>query len=364
MITLFPGYPSVGQKLEEFNGVGPGFDAWRIFLSISVLFLHTFFVCYGRQSEVATNLGYYGRPFFVAILPIFFGLSGFLVAASAERATGVLAFLWFRVVRLVPALAVETTLAAIILGPIVTTMLLRDYFSDRHFYAYFGNIIGRVKYNLPGVFAESLEPGIVNLNLWTLHAELACYIIMALAIFFGLLKKRKLLLGLWISVTVFMAAWNIRTSIFEGSSLYPTTIFVYSFCSCVVAYLWRDAIPVSGKLATLALLIYLGLVYLPQTVFLVIPLLTYIMIYVGLSSALKLKMPGDYSYGIYLYSFVITQTIAWMLPTWRVWWFIFPAALIASVFVSVFSWHLIERPSLRLKRLAKVTKQLKPAASQ
>lgn len=341
---------SAKDRLDKFGGIGPGFDAWRLSLSIMVMFLHTFFVCYGRYSEISSALGYYGRPVFVATLPIFFGLSGFLVAASAERTSSVFRFLWLRVLRLVPALAVETTLAALILGPLLTTLPLSEYFTHKTFFAYFGNIVGRVRYALPGVFEDSLEPGIVNLNLWTLHAELECYAIMAAAIIAGLIRRRNLALALWLAATACLAAWNVITGEFETGSVYPTSIFTYSFCTCVVAYAWRDRVPLDRRMFIGAILLYCAIVYLPQTVFLVVPLLAYIMIYVGLSPRLAMKVPGDYSYGIYLYSFVITQAVASFVPNAQHWWAVFPAALVPTIGVAALSWHYIEKPCLRFKK--------------
>jgi peptidoglycan/LPS O-acetylase OafA/YrhL len=349
---MFEG-PTAKDRLDHFNGSGPGFDAWRLALSILVVFLHTFIVCYGRGAEISEAVGNIGRPVFMALLPIFFGLSGFLVAASAVRTDSVTKFLFFRATRLVPALAVETTLAALILGPLVTTVALADYFTDKRFFAYFGNIIGRVRYELPGVFEASPEPGVVNLNLWTLHAELECYAIMAAAIVFGVIKRRNLLLGFWLTATVALAAWNAAYSTFEAKSLYPTSVFVYSFCTCVVAYVWRDKIVLRRSFFLAAIAVYCALVYLPQTVFLVIPLLCYIMIYVGLSERFRLPtwISGDYSYGTYLYSFVFQQLVVTALPEWRHWWLVFPLSLALTMVFAVASWHMVEKPALKMKAI-------------
>jgi peptidoglycan/LPS O-acetylase OafA/YrhL len=352
LLSIFGG-PSAEEKLALYGGTGPGFNFWRFSLSTLVLFLHTFFVCYGVKAEISHAVGSIGRPIFMALLPVFFGLSGFLVAGSAIRTRNVATFLSFRALRLIPALAVETTLAALVLGPLMTAVPLSEYFTDKQFFAYFGNIIGRVRFELPGVFADSPVPSIVNMNLWTLHAELECYALMAIAIICGVLKRRVLALSLWAVVTIALTAWNARTGDFEPQSLYPTSIFVYSFCTCVVAFLWCDKIPVNRALFLAVVATYGVLVYLPQTVFLVIPLLAYLMIYVGLSPLLNFRFlqRGDYSYGIYLYGFVIQQTLVSAFPAIGHWWIIFPLALFGTVCVSALSWHTIEKPALRLKQV-------------
>ena len=355
MFTYFQG-PSAGDKLDKFGGIGPGFDFWRFLLATLIIFLHTFFVCYGRLAEISLNVstGAIARPIWLAVLPVFFGLSGFLVAGSALRTNSIAVFLTFRVLRLVPALAVETTLAALILGPLVTTVSLSEYFTHTQFFAYFGNIVGRVRFQLPGVFENSPEPGIVNLNLWTLHAELECYASMAIAIILGLLRRRMIALSLWILATVCMAIWNAFDGTFEPNKfLYPTSVFTYSFCTGVVAFLWRDKILIHRGLFGMATAAYCLLVFFPQTVFVAIPLLMYVMIYVGLSPQLNFRMisRGDYSYGMYLYSFVVQQSLSIIFPQTRHWWIIFPMSLAITIAISMASWHYIEKPALGLKRL-------------
>ena len=100
-----------------------------------------------------------------ALVGAFFALSGFLVAGSALRTKSVRVFLSFRVLRIVPALMTEVALSALVLGPIVTVKPLAQYFSGAEFYQYFGNILGLVRYPLPGVFANNPRANFVNANL-------------------------------------------------------------------------------------------------------------------------------------------------------------------------------------------------------
>jgi peptidoglycan/LPS O-acetylase OafA/YrhL len=358
---------SAKDVMDRHGGLGPGFDLWRFSLSTLVMVLHTFIVCYGVNSEIAHKVGSIGRPVFTALLPIFFGLSGFLVAGSALR-TNIPRFFLNRALRLVPALAVETTLAALILGPIVTTVALTDYFTTREFFAYFGNIVGRVRYELPGVFEANPHPKIVNMNLWTLHAELECYAIMMAAMLLGFVNRRRIALGLWVAVTVALIIWNALTGQFEPPAvLYPTPVFVYSFCTGVIAYLWRDWIPINRAPLLVVAGAYVVLVYLPQTVFVNVILLTYVMIYVGVTpqrSFDAIARGGDYSYGIYLYGFVIQQTVYLLLPWVREWWLHFPVSFALTLAFAVASWHVIEKPALRLKHWrTKPSRSIAPASA-
>jgi hypothetical protein len=71
-----------------------------------------------------------------------------------ERSKTLFAFIGLRVLRIAPALCAEVFLSALILGPILTTHSLTDYFSSNDFRLYFLNILGDIHYLLPGVFRE------------------------------------------------------------------------------------------------------------------------------------------------------------------------------------------------------------------
>lgn len=56
----------------------------------------------------------------------------------------------------------------------------------------------------------------------------------------------------------------------------------------------------------------------------------------------------DYSYGIYIFSFPTQQTLVSMLKIYDP-YILFILSLCFTLFIAVFSWHCIEKPSLKLK---------------
>jgi peptidoglycan/LPS O-acetylase OafA/YrhL len=58
---------------------------------------------------------------------------------------------------------------------------------------------------------------------------------------------------------------------------------------------------------------------------------------------------GDLSYGIYLYGFVVQQTVAHLLPFSRHWYFNFAISLPLTVLVAAVSWRYVEFPVLGLR---------------
>jgi peptidoglycan/LPS O-acetylase OafA/YrhL len=165
------------------RGNTSGFDYLRLLLAIGVLCIHSFSTSYGQPGKRFFFYCLGDRLTPPAILPMFFALSGFLVAASYFRTKSVGAFVMLRVLRIAPALAVEVFLCALVLGSMFTTLPLTKYFSHPTFWSYFGNLIGWIHFLLPGVFENNPLNIAVNLSLWTVPYELECYIaLMALAL--------------------------------------------------------------------------------------------------------------------------------------------------------------------------------------
>src|SRR5207245_877255 len=132
------------------------------------------------------------RPLLRAIVPMFFTLSGFLVAGSLERCQTLISFMGLRAIRIYPALMVEVLLSAFLIGTCITSDSIKDYFTDSEFREYLLNSIGDIHYNLPAVFENNPFPRIVNSQLWTVPYELGCYLTLAGLAILGI-KRRPML---------------------------------------------------------------------------------------------------------------------------------------------------------------------------
>ncbi len=287
------------------------------------------------------------------LLPAFFALSGFLVAASLERNT-LSAFLIFRGLRIVPALAVEITLSALILGPILTTVPLSSYFSDSRFIKYFLNVFGLVHYELPGVFGNVPFPNVVNGSLWTVPYELECYLVLVVLALLGIMKRpRALLLIVLIGGVLLLTISYLReTPDLKLDSAVPGRSLVLCFLAGTMFYVARAFVPYSKALCAACLLVTMIFLSVPALyVFSPIPA-SYATVWIGLQNFKRLPVlfSGDYSYGVYLYAFPMQQTWAIILGARAGFWNVLILSL-ASVFCfAVFSWYVIESPSLSLKK--------------
>jgi peptidoglycan/LPS O-acetylase OafA/YrhL len=333
------------------RGNTSGFDYLRLLLAVSVLCIHSFAASYGRPGEAIL----FDRPLrglVVLVLPMFFALSGFLVAGSYYRTRDLKKFVALRVLRIVPALSVEVILCALILGPIFTNQTLTQYFSDPLFASYFGNMIGWIHYLLPGVFSENPFNIAVNTSLWTVPYELECYLAIILLAVAGLLMRRGPLaiiialapIGIWLLGKY--AGGGVAPDGFL-----PARLLILNFLCGVVIYTYRDKLPTSGLLTTAAIVFAWIMLSFTATAYVSSFVVAYATVGLGLLNPKRLSIieSGDYSYGIYLYAFPIQQTYSFLFPAHRVWYLNILFALpIASLFAA-FSWHAIEKHFLKLR---------------
>lgn len=344
---------TAGQILDDNRGVGPGFHALRLLLSLWVFTLHCFLVCLGADAseEFASNPLH--RALITPALPMFFIVSGYLVTGSAFRVQNTLHFLSFRVLRIAPALVVEITLSAIVLGPLLTDKRLLEYFSDPLFAKYFLNVLGNLHFFLPGLFASNPVSGIVNLNLWTLLPEYYCYLLISILMFSKLIFSRKYFTLFGTVSLIAATAYVIRgKNILNFVAVVDWKFLVLSFVFGCLAYHWNHKIAVTRVGAVAALLVAcLSFMHSSLILFALIAA-TYLVIYVGMCRPYlpAFLRNGDYSYGIYLFGFPIQQTLAHFLPPeLRSGYIVLAIGLPFTVAFAMCSWHLVERPTLSLK---------------
>jgi peptidoglycan/LPS O-acetylase OafA/YrhL len=350
MGSALSGFRSAATVMEENGGAGPGFDAMRIILALCILSFHSIQNAHGSRYTEYIPASFY--PIILALLPMFFCLSGFLVTGSAVRTRSVPVFLTYRGLRIFPALAVEVTLSALLLGPLVTSLPLHEYFTGRQFFEYFGNIVSIIRYTLPGVFNDNPVPDIVNVSLWTLRPEFYCYVVMAGLMISGMVYKRVWYSVMFIAATAVLTVLNIVDGFGVPTSTFPWHVILYYFFVGIFFFHWKEYVPIhfSVFVAALAMSYFMlpmhGLTYVAS-----VPL-TYCIVYLGMVKIprLPLLQNGDYSYGIYLFHFPIQQSLVHFFPALCSGLLLLPVAAPLTILFAAGSWHWIEKPSLRLKK--------------
>lgn len=333
----------MGSRLTETEGRPSGFDYLRIVLATLIIADHAVIACLGMGVQRTLFSGL-ARPFFVAFVPMFFSLSGFLVASSLERSWSLITFVGLRILRIVPALAVDTLFCALLVGVVLTSLSLRNYFVSPDFYKYFLNIVGDIHYTLPGVFSRN-PSNVVNAQLWTIPYELKCYAAVSALALLGLHRRPFLLLIATVTIVIATMIWvtlNPVEIVDVWQLLVPT--FLLSVC----AYLYRDRLPCNPLLCALSIVLAAALASQTGALLILAAVpYTYLTVWLGLLNPKRdpLIRSGDYSYPLYLYSFPIQQTLIALVPLAHIWWANFLLALPFTFILAAFSWHMIEKPA-------------------
>ncbi|WP_407148485.1 acyltransferase family protein [Bradyrhizobium sp. ORS 86] len=339
---------SLADQLALSRNRPAGFDYMRIALAASIIGLHSLNVTLGlgRALEISSTV----RIGVAMILALFFALSGFLVTASLLRCRSLISFLGLRVLRIAPALAVETTLSAVIIGSLFTELPLARYVADPKFHAYFFNIVGDIHYELPGVFLRNPLPDLVNAQLWTVPYELWCYVILALLAVSTICFNRVAYLVFLVIAQIGLAGYDIYRWDEVPIQLRPY-LLVFCFLAGVGFYLWRDRVPFNRTACLLALVLCAAAMATGRGDALAPVPAAYVACYLGLMNPRRswIVSSGDYSYGLYLYGFVIQQCVATFGAPVQHWYLNLSISLPIAFGVAVASWHLVEKHALGLR---------------
>jgi len=289
------------------------------------------------------NLGYLG-------VACFFVISGFLVTQSWGSRSRIAPFVAARVLRIYPAL----------IAAVVLTLVLAFASSALDWAAFLGHpqtldyVLHvapgwEMKHRLPGAFPVNPIPHDVNGSLWTLPVELRLYVAILLAGVAGMLVQRLVWLAILGALLVLFLLRPDWFPIPPYNDVTRTLVLLFALGS--LAWLWREAIPVSLAAAAVALLLVIvNPAGLARGV-LFAPLLVYLMLVGAYHPRLQwhaFNRIGDYSYGVYVYSFPIQQTLLDRFPGLEP-LPLFALALSLTLAVAALSWHGVEAPALGLK---------------
>lgn len=330
------------------------FDLLRLIAAIAVIFGHSYAISpQPPHKDFILNLLFFDYSGSLAV-NFFFFLSGLLVMDSLIRRPKPLQFLVRRASRIFPGLVLCLFVTVFIIGPLFTKLSIFDYFTQKETWSYlFKNIsLGELQWKLPGVFSDS-QFGL-NGSLWTLPYELKCYLYLTLFCGLGLFTNRFIANSLYlaiISIALFMPNFLLQ---FGFPQTPKTHILAAYFSVGMLCALNKEKISLNG----FAVLVMWGFYLLVPTAarhnFLFYSIFFYTSLYIAsLPFVIKyLKLPCDISYGVYIYGFMIQQSIHAVFPTMGIYGNQLICILIACL-AGLASWFLIEKPAISLG--AKIT---------
>lgn len=327
------------------------FDFLRFFAAALVLFAHSYPLVGRREDEPLTLLTGYEKGGSIAV-GIFFVMSGYLIASSWLASSTPRSFLLKRALRIFPALIVAVLLTVFVLGPMVTQLSLSRYLEADGTWIYLQNILLVTRYELPGVFTGNVYPEVVNGSLWTLPLEVLMYIGVMILGLTGFFKRRLIFLPIAVlAVGHFWLLGKLGIESYFIKNIFKLGLLYYSGSAL---FLYRDDIPWRGWIAALlfvALVATFRTAIGPLVYFIALPYLVLYLAYAPLPFVSRFGKYGDFSYGLYIYAFPFQQLTIYLFGPQVGVLGLTLIAFVPTLILAAMSWHLIEAPAMKLKRL-------------
>lgn len=296
---------------NQINGMNYNACVLRFVAAIMVIISHAFaLTTEGDDWIMAITNGQMTMGGFA--VSIFFAFSGFYVTRSIKKhKDGMISFMWARVKRLLPSLALVIFVLTFVVGPIMTDLSLGEYFSNFGTYKFLANAVFVPVHELPGVFANNEVLHTVNGALWTLPVEVLCYISLVIVWKMKLLEKnRGIILGILVALGVAGIAVLAKLTGVEllSSMISPVVCF---YVGCLI-YIYADKITVEWAKIFAEIVIFVVAAIcgvLGYIACISLPCIVLLFIYSGDYAPKGTKILGDISYEMYLVGFPIQQAI-------------------------------------------------------
>jgi len=345
--------------LSNASRPGNNFDFLRFALASLVVLSHAYPLATGTEHDEPLAQLTRGQLTFGALaVDGFFVISGFLVLQSWRRDPRVVSFLRKRILRIYPGFLVAAVLGAFLIAPAYRSLPHPPIDAD-----FFGRFVFdalRLEADVPWPsFDGNPAPGTVNGSLWSIPYEAWCYVLVLVAGLLALDGRRGLVAGVF-------ALFLVVGFVFEWRHLTPGgrilgQIFGYPplwarllpfFLAGMTFLAWQDRIPMTARGAAAALVALVIAARVPHGMTIALPTAgAYLLFWCAFRPIPRLSQfaaRGDFSYGIYLFSFPILQiVIHYAGKSWP------PLLLFAigwplSLLAAALSWHLVEKHCIRL----------------
>lgn len=354
--------------VTELKGRDNGFGILRLTFASLVIVDHAYPL--GGFGAAPTDAWFQGQESLRGIsVAGFFAISGYLIAKSAAS-TDPLQFAWRRFLRIFPAFWVVLLITALLVAPLLWIhegQSLTAYFTEGSHgpWSYLRkNWLLRIgQSGLHDLLRTTTPYGLLtdrstfNGSLWTLILEARCYILVGVLAGLGVFRTAP---RLTVAVTVLLFTLTAVQAALpdfpaqvipwlkDPYTLRLTSIFLLGSC----AALYADRLPIDRNLALLATIGFsVGLLHGGYLV-LGYPSMVYLILYAACRLPAPLKAVGsrnDYSYGIYIYGFVVQQVLAYIGVQQYGFGIYLALTFALSLGLAWLSWHLVERPALGLK---------------
>lgn len=341
------------------------FDLIRLVAAIMVILTHSYSLSGRGENDLLSQATSGALQFSHLGVAIFFIISGYLITQSAQLSKSWKAYLWRRILRIFPGLVFVLLLSTFVLGALLTTLPIKEYFTDVKTYAHLSSVsLYGLSPKLPGVFSTNPIYS-VNGSLWTLCYEFSLYLLTLAFFCVGICKKRNLLLALWflmllLRIYVGKNYYTYSYSTFWLLGLNITYFFEWSFyfLSGAIVFLYKDRLQPNVYWVFSLLALYIIATMLKSEMalrvlnYLLVPSVVFYFSFLkGITN--EAGKYGDFSYGFYIYAFPVQQSIIYFTHNSLSLETFFVLSVVFTFPFAFMSWHLVEKRFLAYKNLVK-----------
>ena len=322
-------------------------DLIRLIAAIAVIVYHSFAINpqWGLVDPIKSFFGHTSTGGIA--VKIFFFISGLLVTNSIISRRSSIHFVVSRVFRIFPGLVFVLISTALIIGPIVTSLGIGQYFSEKGTYTYIlNNILLNTEYFLPGVTFNNNYG--INGSLWTIRYEVIAYIVLFFAFLFRL-TTNKLIASLACVMIIAEPITPFKGVLFASSNDSAIFLLAPSFALGCLFAINKDRFKSTWIIPILMLLASIATTNATLSALLLCTSMCLFSLQVASRPIiLRIKLQNDISYGVYLWGFPIQQLLHPYFIAGPVIGMLSPIFL--SCMVAYVSWVLIEKPAIGLSK--------------
>jgi peptidoglycan/LPS O-acetylase OafA/YrhL len=330
----------------------------RFILAICVIFCHNIELLDGnRNNEIFTVFFKTNLSLGSFAVNLFFLISGYLIVKSWDKNENAWSFLSNRILRIYPGFIVASIISCFVIGALADNTHYFEQFKYKYFI--FNLLVLKIPIT-PKIFKASHYP-YINGAMWTINNEFICYL---LVLVLGILSFVKNKIGWIVFFTTFFSAiflvnlFHVKIINNFLSNYFVADFFdvklIFSFFIGGTYYLFGKNF--LNRKSIFIVSTVLMFIFLFKNLFIdyTIPLFVgYIVLSIAESTIPLLSefntLP-DISYGVYLYGWPITKFLIYSQPKIN-YWLLNVESLILAILLGLFSWYLVEKPFIRLKKI-------------
>jgi peptidoglycan/LPS O-acetylase OafA/YrhL len=206
-------------------------------------------------------------------------------------------------------------------------------------------------------YGELVGGSVFNGSLWTLSYEWGCYMIIAALVLFGVLRRARFLVLVLTAFYYVAAVTNIVVPAGAGTILPDfgdrfrvSLALIFLLGSCLALY--SKEIKLDDRMGVFSAFVVCATLLNGGWMLLGYPALAYFLLWLAARLPSWLQWIGaknDYSYGMYVYGFLVQQFTAYL--GWYQWGYVpwVAAVIVITAGCAWLSWHIVEKRALALK---------------